>query len=114
MDGSGNVISEWNEPDYVNHSARGDHVYDLILSEDGSTVIALGSKYDLPPSNVNQYLWAFDASTSEELWNINYDDNGIGSSSGISNAHGGGMLFFGYKDNGRLKIFKTDINGSLY
>ena len=111
MDGSGNVISEWNEPDYVNHSLRGDQLNDLILSEDGSTVIALGSRYDLPTSNINQYLWAFNASTSDELWSTNYDENGRGSTSGISNAHDGGLIFFGYKDNGRIKIFKTDENG---
>ena len=29
----------------------------------------------------------------------------------LSNAHDGGIIFFGKKDNNRLKIMKTDENG---
>ena len=109
MDGSGNVISEWNEPDYVNSSGRGDILYDLILSPDGQTAIALGYKSD--GDDYAQYLWAFNTSTSEEIWNSSYNEYGRGYAVGLTNAHDGGIMFFGKKDNGRLKIFKADING---
>ena len=109
MDGSGNVISEWNEPDYVNSSGRGDILYDLILSADGQTAIALGYKSD--NDDYAQYLWAFNTSTSEEIWNSSYNEYGRGYAVGLTNAHDGGIMFFGKKDSGRLKIFKADING---
>jgi len=32
----------------------------------------------------------------------------------MSVAHDGGIIFFGKKDNGRLKIFKTDVDGIVY
>ena len=111
MDGSGNVISEWNEPDYVNSSGRGDILYDLILSPDGQTAIALGYKSD--GDDYAQYLWAFNTSTSEEIWNSSYNEYGRGYAVGLTNAHDGGIMFFGKKDNGRLKIFKADINGMV-
>ena len=111
MDGSGNVISEWNEPDYVNSSGRGDILYDLILSPDGQTAIALGYKSD--GDDHAQYLWAFNTSTSEEIWNSSYNEYGRGYAVGLTNAHDGGIMFFGKKDNGRLKIFKADINGMV-
>ena len=112
MDGSGNVISEWNEPDYINSSGRNDALWGLILLPDKQTIVALGSKTD--GSNSSQHLWAFNASTSEEVWNANYNEPGEGYALGISNAHDGGIIFFGKKDNGRLKIFKTDMSGLLY
>ena len=111
MDGSGNVISEWNEPDYVNSSGRGDILYDLILSPDEQTAIALGYKSD--GDDYAQYLWAFNTSTSEEIWNSSYNEYGRGYAVGLTNAHDGGIMFFGKKDNGRLKIFKADINGMV-
>ena len=42
MDSNGNIQSEWDEPDYVNNSGRGDQLNNLVLSKDRSTVIALG------------------------------------------------------------------------
>ena len=49
--------------------------------------------------------------TGEEIWSANYNEPGRGYSLGISNSHDGGLIFFGKKDTGRLKIFKTDENG---
>ena len=109
MDESGNVVSEWHEPDYVNSSGRNDALYNLVLLPDRETVVALGYKDD--GSGDSQYLWAFNAKTSEEIWSASYNEPGRGYSLGISNAHDGGLIFFGKKDTGRLKIFKTDENG---
>ena len=109
MDESGNVVSEWHEPDYVNSSGRNDALYNLVLLSDRETVVALGYKDD--GSGDSQYLWAFNAKTGEEIWSVNYNEPGRGYSLGISNAHDGGLIFFGKKDTGRLKIFKTDENG---
>ena len=109
MDGSGNVVSQWHEPDYVNSSGRNDALYNLVLLPDGETVVALGYKDD--GNGDSQYLWAFNAKTGEELWNASYNDPGRGFSLGMSNAHDGGMIFFGKKETGRQKIFKTDANG---
>ena len=109
MDESGNVVSEWHEPDYVNSSGRNDALYNLVLLSDRETVVALGYKDD--GSGDSQYLWAFNAKTGEEIWSVNYNEPGRGYSLGISNAHDDGLIFFGKKDTGRLKIFKTDENG---
>ena len=43
MDGSGEVVSQWHEPDYVNSSGRNDGLYNIVLLPDGETVVALGS-----------------------------------------------------------------------
>ena len=59
-----------------------------------------------------QFLWAFNVNTSEDLGS-NINEYGRGYALGLSNAHDGGMIFFGKKDNGRLKIFKADVNGYL-
>ena len=109
MDESGNVVSEWHEPDYVNSSGRNDALYNLVLLSDRETVVALGYKDD--GSGDSQYLWAFNPKTADEIWSTNYNEPGRGYSLGISNAHDGGLIFFGKKDTGRLKIFKTDENG---
>ena len=111
MDGYGNVLSEWNEPDYVNNSGRGDALYSLILMPDRQTIVAMGSKYEGNSSNSSQYLWAFNTNSSDEIWNNNYNEFGRGFALGLSNAHDGGIIFFGKKDNNRLKIMKTDENG---
>tara|TARA_Y100001970_G_C14200259_1_gene840686 strand:+ start:881 stop:2143 length:1263 start_codon:yes stop_codon:yes gene_type:complete len=112
MDGSGAVISQWHEPDYINSSGRNDGLYNLILLPDGETAVALGYKDD--GNGDSQYLWAFNARTSEEIWNANYTEPGRGYSLGMSKAHDGGIIFFGKKDNGRLKIFKTDESGLIF
>ena len=111
MDESGNVISEWHEPDYVNSSGRGDILYNIILLDDGQIAIAMG--YKSQGDDYSQYLWAFNALTSEEIWNTSVNEFGRGYSLGLSNTHDGGMIFFGKKDNGRLKIFKADLNGFI-
>ena len=111
MDGSGNVVSEWHEPDYVNSSGRNDALYNLVLLPDGETVVALGYKDE--GSGDSQYLWAFNAKTSEEIWNTSYNEPGRGFALGMSNAHDGGIIFFGKKETGRLKIFKTDNNSVI-
>jgi len=112
FDGSGNVVSQWHEPDYVNSSGRNDGLYNLIMLPDGETVVALGYKDD--GGGDSQFLWAFNAKTSEEIWNSSYNEPGRGFSLGMSVAHDGGIIFFGKKDNGRLKIFKTDVDGIVY
>ena len=109
MDGSGEVVSQWHEPDYVNSSGRNDGLYNIVLLPDGETVVALGSKENADGDS--QHLWAFNAKTSEEIWNASYNEFGRGFSVGLSNAHDGGLIFFGKKDTGKLKIFKTDENG---
>ena len=111
MDGSGNVVSEWHEPDYVNSSGRNDALYNLVLLPDGETVVALG--YKDAGNGDSQYLWAFNAKTGEEIWNTSYNEPGRGFGLGLSVAHDGGMIFFGKKETGRLKIFKTDENGMV-
>ena len=111
MNGSGNVVSQWHEPDYINSSGRNDALYNLIILSDGQTAVALGSKSEGDADA--QYLWAFNVTTSEEIWNASVNEFGRGFALGLSNAHDGGMIFFGKKDNGRLKIFKADVNGFL-
>jgi len=111
MDVSGDVISQWHEPDYVNSSGRNDALYNLVLLPDGETVVALGYKDE--GSGDSQYLWAFNGKTGEEIWNSSYNEPGRGFSLGISNAHDGGLIFFGKKETGRLKIFKTDGSGII-
>ena len=37
MDGSGEVVSQWHEPDYVNSSGRNDGLYNIVLLPDGET-----------------------------------------------------------------------------
>ena len=78
---------------------------------DKQTIVTMGQKTD--GSNSSQYLWAFNAKTSEEIWNASYNEPGRGFVLGLSNAHDGGMIFFGKKETGRLKIFKTDENGMV-
>ena len=113
MDESGNILSEWDEPDYVNNSGRGDQLSNLVLSEDGSTIIALGARFDLPTDYMLLNLWAFDILTGQELWNINHGQETAGENfaTGIVNAYDGGLTFFGYTDNHRLRIIKTDNFG---
>jgi len=109
MDGTGDIVSQWHETDYVNSSGRNDALYNLIMMPDGETVIALGYKDD--GNGSSQHLWAFNAKTSEEIWDASYNEPGRGYSLGMSNAHDGGIVFFGKRETGRLKIFKTDENG---
>ena len=113
MDVNGNVLSEWDEPDYVNNSGRGDQLSDLVLSEDGSTIIALGARFDLPTDYMLLNLWAFDVLTGQELWNVNYSEETAGENfaTGIVNAYDGGLTFFGFTDNHRLRLIKTDSYG---
>tara|TARA_A100001035_G_scaffold260776_1_gene239278 strand:- start:611 stop:970 length:360 start_codon:yes stop_codon:yes gene_type:complete len=115
MDESGNILSEWDEPDYVNNSGRGDQLSNLVLSEDGSTIIALGARFDLPTDYMLLNLWAFDILTGQELWNINHGQETAGENfaTGIVNAYDGGLTFFGYTDNHRLRIIKTDNFGMI-
>ena len=113
MDVNGNVLSEWDEPDYVNNSGRGDQLSDLVLSEDGSTIIALGARFDMPTDYMLSNLWAFDVLTGQELWNVNYSEETAGENfaTGIVNAYDGGLTFFGFTDNHRLRLIKTDSYG---
>jgi len=113
MDVSGNVLSEWDEPDYVNNSGRGDQLSDLVLSEDGSTIIALGARFDMPTDYMLSNLWAFDVLTGQELWNVNHGEETAGENfaTGIVNAYDGGLTFFGFTDNHRLRLIKTDSYG---
>ena len=113
MDVNGNVLSEWDEPDYVNNSGRGDQLSDLVLSEDGSTIIALGARFDLPTDYMLLNLWSFDVLTGQELWNVNYGEETAGENfaTGIVNAYDGGLTFFGFTDNHRLRLIKTDSYG---
>ena len=113
MDENGNILSEWDEPDYVNNSGRGDQLSNLVLSEDGSTIIALGARFDMPTDYMLLNLWAFDRLTVQELWNINYSDETAGENfaTGIVNAYDGGLTFFGFTDNHRLRLIKTDSYG---
>ena len=113
MDVNGNVLSEWDEPDYVNNSGRGDQLSDLVLSEDGSTIIALGARFDMPTDYMLSNLWAFDVLTGQELWNVNHGEETAGENfaTGIVNAYDGGLTFFGFTDNHRLRLIKTDSYG---
>ena len=113
MDVNGNVLSEWDEPDYVNNSGRGDQLSDVVLSEDGSTIIALGARFDIPTDYMLSNLWAFDVLTGQELWNVNYSEETAGENfaTGIVNAYDGGLTFFGFTDNHRLRLIKTDSYG---
>ena len=113
MDVNGNVLSEWDEPDYVNNSGRGDQLSDLVLSEDGSTIIALGARFDMPTDYMLSNLWAFDVLTGQELWNVNYSEETAGENfaTGIVSAYDGGLTFFGFTDNHRLRLIKTDSYG---
>ena len=115
MDENGTILSEWNEPDYVNNSGRGDQLSDLILSEDGSTIIALGAQFDMPTDYMLLNLWAFDGLTGQELWNVNLGEETAGENfaTGIVNAYDGGLTFFGFTDNHRLRIIKTDSYGFI-
>ena len=60
-------------------------------------------------------LWAFDILTGQELWNINHGQETAGENfaTGIVNAYDGGLTFFGYTDNHRLRIIKTDNFGMI-
>ena len=113
MDVNGNVLSEWDEPDYVNNSGRGDQLSDLVLSEDGSTIVALGARFNMPTDYMLSNLWAFDVLTGQELWNVNYSEETAGENfaTGIVNAYDGGLSFFGFTDNHRLRLIKTDSYG---
>ena len=113
MDVNGNIISEWNETDYVNNSGRGDQLSNLVLSEDGSTIIALGARFDMPTDYMLSNLWAFDVLTGQELWNVNHGEETAGENfaTGIVNAYDGGLTFFGFTDNHRLRLIKTDSYG---
>ena len=113
MDVNGNIISEWDEPDYVNNSGRGDQLSNLVLSEDGSTIIALGARFDMPTDYMLLNLWAFDVLTGQELWNVNHGEETAGENfaTGIVNAYDGGLTFFGFTDNHRLRLIKTDSYG---
>ena len=115
MDVNGNALSEWDEPDYVNNSGRGDQLSNLVLSEDGSTIIALGARFDLPTDYMLLNLWAFDVFTGQELWNVNHGEETAGENfaTGIVNAYGEGFTFFGFTDNHRLRLIKTDDLGMI-
>ena len=116
MDVNGNVLSEWDEPDYVNNSGRGDQLSNLVLSEDGSTIIALGARFDMPTDYMLSNLWAFDVLTGQELWNVNYSEETAGENfaTGIVNAYDEGLTFFGFTDNHRLRLIKTDSYGFFF
>ena len=115
MDSNGNVQSEWDEPDYINNSGRGDQLNNLVLSKDRSTVIALGARFDMPTDYMLLNLWGFDAVTGQELWNVTHGQETAGENfaTGIVNGYDGGFTFFGFTDNHRLKIIKTDDIGMI-
>ena len=115
MDSNGNIQSEWDEPDYVNNSGRGDQLNNLVLSKDRSTVIALGARFDMPTDYMLLNLWGFDAVTGQELWNVTHGQETAGENfaTGIVNGYDGGFTFFGFTDNHRLKIIKTDDIGMI-
>ena len=115
MDVNGNALSEWDEPDYVNNSGRGDQLSNLVLSKDGSTIIALGARFDLPTDYMLLNLWAFDVFTGQELWNVNHGEETAGENfaTGIVNTYGEGFTFFGFTDNHRLRLIKTDGLGMI-
>ena len=115
MDSNGNIQSEWDEPDYVNNSGRGDQLNNLVLSKDRSTVIALGARFDMPTDYMLLNLWGFDVMTGQELWNVTHGQETAGENfaTGIVNGYDGGFTFFGFTDNHRLKIIKTDDIGMV-
>jgi len=115
MDSNGNIQSEWDEPDYINNSGRGDQLNNLVLSKDRSTVIALGARFDMPTDYMLLNLWGFDALTGQELWNVTHGQETAGENfaTGIVNGYDGGFTFFGFTDNHRLKIIKTDDIGMI-
>ena len=115
MDSNGNIQSEWDEPDYINNSGRGDQLNNLVLSKDRSTVIALGARFDMPTDYMLLNLWGFDAVTGQELWNVTHGQETAGENfaTGIVNGYDGGFTFFGFTDNHRLKIIKTDDIGMI-
>ena len=112
MDMTGNILWEWNEPDYSGGLRLGDDLQDIILSGDGETIIAMGFTYDLPIDNIVPNIWAFDAVTSEQLWTNSYGgETGGTGRAGIVEAFDHGLVFFGYTNGKRLKIIKTDSTG---
>ena len=115
MDSNGNIQSEWDEPDYVNNSGRGDQLNNLVLSKDRSTVIALGARFDMPTDYMLLNLWGFDVMTGQELWNVTHGQETAGENfaTGIVNGYDRGFTFFGFTDNHRLKIIKTDDIGMV-
>ena len=115
MDSNGNIQSEWDEPDYINNSGRGDQLNNLVLSKDRSTVIALGARFDMPTDYMLLNLWGFDAVTGQELWNVTHGQETAGENfaTGIVNGYDRGFTFFGFTDNHRLKIIKTDDIGMV-
>ena len=115
MDSNGNIQSEWDEPDYINNSGRGDQLNNLVLSKDRSTVIALGARFDMPTDYMLLNLWGFDVMTGQELWNVTHGQETAGENfaTGIVNGYDGGFTFFGFTDNHRLKIIKTDDIGMI-
>ena len=112
MDMTGNILWEWDEPDYSGGLRLGDDLQDIILSGDGETIIAMGFTYDLPIDNIVPNIWAFDAVTSEQLWTNSYGgETGGTGRAGIVEAFDHGLVFFGYTNGKRLKIIKTDSTG---
>ena len=112
MDMTGNILWEWDEPDYSGGLRLGDDFQDIILSGDGETIIAMGFTYDLPIDNIVPNIWAFDAVTSEQLWTNSYGgETGGTGRAGIVEAFDHGLVFFGYTNGKRLKIIKTDSTG---
>ena len=112
MDMTGNILWEWNEPDYSGGLRLGDDLQDIILSGDGETIVAMGFTYDLPIDNIVPNVWAFDAVTSEQLWTNSYGgETGGTGRAGIVEAFDHGLVFFGYTNGKRLKIIKTDSTG---
>ena len=95
MDSNGNIQSEWDEPDYINNSGRGDQLNNLVLSKDRSTVIALGARFDMPTDYMLLNLWGFDAVTGQELWNVTHGQETAGENfaTGIVNGYDGGFTF---------------------
>ena len=112
IDMTGNILWEWDEPDYSGGLRLGDDLQDIILSADGETIFAMGFTYDLPIDNIVPNVWAFDAVTSEQLWTTSYGgETGGTGRAGIVEAFDHGLLFFGYTNGKRLKIIKTDSTG---
>ena len=112
IDMTGNILWEWDEPDYSGGLRLGDDLQDIILSADGETIVAMGFTYDLPIDNIVPNVWAFDAVTSEQLWTTSYGgETGGTGRAGIVEAFDHGLLFFGYTNGKRLKIIKTDSTG---
>ena len=112
IDMTGNILWEWDEPDYSGGLRLGDDLQDIILSADGETIVAMGFTYDLPIDNIVPNVWAFDAVTSEQLWTNSYGgETGGTGRAGIVEAFDHGLVFFGYTNGKRLKIIKTDSTG---